>query len=246
MSMRQCTVWKNGIRWLDLNGIETVVEMVEQNRAVVMLMRGKVCAELECVSLRSKLVQLVLDVKNKFCRHLQVDQYLIDPKHIAHQPYPLAHRTLNTLTLYELSMVATSLVQTKEWVLDTKGGSLCHLTNLLHFEPYANLGRNLLGKICAEESEKVTDAELYDFLHEYSQAHYTHAAELSAILLKSRKLLFSSLGNAVSMMCSCGSISHLSMTGFDSYSHHSYQSIQSALPQNGEFTKNYSSCCMAF
>ena len=181
-STRQCTVWKNGIRWLDLDGIETVVEMVERNRAMVVLMRGKMGSELKCVGLRSKLIHLVLEVKNKFCPNLKVDQYLLDPKGLVRQPYPFATRSLDTFTLYEMSTVVTSIVELKDWVFDTKGDSLCHLNDLLYFEPYTHLGVELLGRICADENEEVTDEKLYDFLHEYSQAHYTRGLELSEIL----------------------------------------------------------------
>jgi hypothetical protein len=181
-STRQCTVWKNGIRWLDLDGIETVVEMVERNRAVVVLMRGKMGSELKCVGLRSKLIHLVLEVTTKFCPNLKVDQYLLDPKDLIRQPYPFATRSLDTFTLYEMSTIVTSIVELKDWVFDTKGDSLCHLNDLLYFEPYTHLGVELLGRICADENEEVTDEKLYDFLHEYSQAHYTRGLELSEIL----------------------------------------------------------------
>ena len=228
---RQCTVWKNGIRWLDLNGIETVVEMVEQNRTVVVLMRGKVNAELDCVALRSKLIQLVLEVKRKFCPNLQIDQYLMDPKDIADQPYPFAHRSLESMTLYEMSMVMTSIVELKEWVFDTRGQSLCPLANLLYFEPYVNLGGELLGRLFSEESEHVTDDKLYDFLHEYSQAHYTHSEELSAILLKIRK---TSSALSMSCTCSCGSMSHLLTSGSETQSHQTI--LQSgSIPLNGRY-----------
>ena len=179
---RQCTVWKNGIRWLDRDGIETVVEMLEQDQAVVVLMRGKAGSELDCVALRSKLVHLVLEVKQKFCPNLRVEQYLVDPKDLTNQPYPFATRNLDSLTLYRVSTVAKSVVDTKEWVIDTKGETFCNVTNLLYFEPYANLGKGLLYRLCSDESDTVSDEKLYEFLHDYSLAHFTYAYELSVVL----------------------------------------------------------------
>ena len=207
---RQCTVWKNGIRWLDRDGIETIVEMVEQDRAVVVLMRGKAGSELECVALRSRLVHLVLEVKQKFCPNLRVEQYLIDPNELTNQPYPFTSRSLDSLTLYEISMVATSVVDTKEWVIDTKEKSFCNLTKLLHFEPYANLGRDLLQRLCSNESNTVTDEKLYEFLHDYSQAYFTYPHELSVILKIRRHPPFSR-----QQQSSCSSASNLSAVSIE-------------------------------
>ena len=209
MGGRQCTVWKNGIRWLDLDGIETVVEMMEQNRAVVLLMRGKIGSDLKCVSLRSRLVHLILDVKRKFCPNLRVTEYLLDPKELSNQSYPFATQTLDSFSLYEMSTVVTSIVERKEWVCDAKGISLCNLTNLLYFEPYTNLGEQLLGKLFGEESKEIIGEQLYEFLHEYAQAHFTRGAELS-VILKISKSPFSS----VSMLsCSYGSLNGLMTNG---------------------------------
>ena len=214
-STRQCTIWKNGIRWLDLDGIETVVEMVEQSQAVVMLMRGKMCSELKCVCLRSKLVSLVLDVKRKFCPNLKVTQYLFNPKDLVNRPYPFASHTLDSLTLYEMSTVVTSIVEMKKWVCDVKGDSLCNLTNLLYFEPFTNLGEELLAKMFDDMSEEVTDIQLYDFLHDYSQAHYTHTLILSAIL-NTRRSSFSSVSSTTMSIPLCSSLNG-SLNAFGSY-----------------------------
>jgi len=35
---RRCAIWKNGIQWLDQDGVETVAEVLEQNRVVLLLM----------------------------------------------------------------------------------------------------------------------------------------------------------------------------------------------------------------
>lgn len=43
---RECTIWKNGLRWLNLDGVETFVEMVEDGNALLLLMRAKRGSEL--------------------------------------------------------------------------------------------------------------------------------------------------------------------------------------------------------
>ncbi|CAI8044921.1 Ankyrin-3 [Geodia barretti] len=236
LGTRQCTMWKNGIRWLDRDGIETVVEMLEQDRAVVVLMRGKAGSELDCVALRSELVHIILEVRLKFCPNLRVGQYLIDPKDLANQPYPFATRCLDSITLYEVSTVAASVVDTKEWVIDTKGDTFCNVTNLLYFEPYAHLGRELLHRLCSDDSDTVRDEKLYEFLHDYSQAHFNYAYELSVILKirrspfsKQQRLSYSSASINSTLVASVGN-------GLDTYSSLSPGSSvfsQSHIPHGG-------------
>ena len=215
LSTRQCTVWKNGIRWLDLDGIETVVEMVEQNRAVVVLMRGKGGSELKCVRLRSRLIQLVLNVKRKFCPNLRVTEYLFNPKELENRPYPFSRHSLESFTLYEMSAIVRSVVEVKNWVCGTKGtsSSLCSLADLLYFEPYMNLGEAQLAQVYLEA---VTDDQLYQFLFDFSQAHYTRDSELSEIL-DLRRPSFSSSCGTVHMLCSCCSSQKASLENSNGY-----------------------------
>ena len=35
---RRCAIWKNGIQWLGQTGVETIVEVSEQNKLVLLLM----------------------------------------------------------------------------------------------------------------------------------------------------------------------------------------------------------------
>ena len=46
---RECTLWKNGIHWLDLNGIETIVEVIEDGQVIAMAMRCMHNQEIQCI-----------------------------------------------------------------------------------------------------------------------------------------------------------------------------------------------------
>lgn len=179
---RQCTVWKNGLRWLDLDGIETLVEMVEQNRAVIVLMRGKERSELKCVSLRSKLVRLILEVKKKFCPNLPVAEYLLNAKELANRSYPLLDKSLDEFMLYDMTTIIQCIVEMKDWVYDRReeSKSFCHPSSLVHFEPYSNLGEEMLSRLY--QDTEVTDNHLHEFLYEFAQVHSDRDREMSEIL----------------------------------------------------------------
>ena len=67
--LKKCSVWKNGISWANQSGGETIVEIVDQKKVVVMT-RGKNLVKqpkLESVHLRSQIIRTVLSTKNELC-----------------------------------------------------------------------------------------------------------------------------------------------------------------------------------
>ena len=107
----ECTIWKSGLRWLNLDGVETFVEMVEDGRALLLLMRAKKGSELRGVSLRSALIQKILDTKEEFCPDMPTSEYLIHPKHLRErESYPIITAQLSRLIRYDVSIVAQAIV----------------------------------------------------------------------------------------------------------------------------------------
>ena len=108
---RECTIWKNGLRWLNLDGVESFVEMVEDGRALLLLMRAKKGSELKGVSLRSALIQKILATKEECCPSMPIAEYLIHPKHLKERgSYPIITQRLNQLTRYDVNLVARAIV----------------------------------------------------------------------------------------------------------------------------------------
>ena len=110
-SKRECTLWKNGIRWLSLDGIEVIVEFVEDRTGILLLMRAKDLSKMKCVKLRSQLIQKILEAKSDYCPTLETSESLIDPKHIEerHQ-YPVIFKPLKTLNRYDITSVAEAFM----------------------------------------------------------------------------------------------------------------------------------------
>ena len=111
---RECTIWKNGLRWLNLDGVETFVELVEDGRALLLLMRAKMGSELRGVNLRSALIRKILDTKEECCPGVPTEEYLIHPKHLKErESYPIITGRLCDLTRYDITIVAKAIVGEK-------------------------------------------------------------------------------------------------------------------------------------
>ena len=103
----ECTLWKNGLRWLNLNGIETIVEFVEDRKALVMLMRITGKSLMNGLHLRSEVIRKVLDTKNEYCSQVHTEEYLIHPEDLkARHGYPVINRPVRELRRYDVHIVA--------------------------------------------------------------------------------------------------------------------------------------------
>ena len=144
----KCFIWKNGIYWGDEFGVETLVEVVEQNRVVV-LMR---CPEVksECLQLRSLLIQKVLAAAREFCSKVSTVESFINPSDTTQ--YPL--KPTSQLALYNISDVATAVAKGVPAVVNDSGTSV-FLDSLLSFEPYADLGEANLRELFSEEKQRL-------------------------------------------------------------------------------------------
>ena len=178
---RKCSVWKNGIYWGNRDGVEVLAEIVEQNKALVLLFR---CHDVtpECLQLRSKIIQKALKAVEEFCSKVKTVESFIDPSEIVSPP-PQIETTSSRMQSRELSSTRSvprslsemSQHQTRSHVKPTSELSLFPLSEiataivegkssvltkqgkphqldvLLCFEPYASIGRYNLCKMFNED-----------------------------------------------------------------------------------------------
>lgn len=103
----ECTLWKNGLRWLNLDGIETIVEMVEDRKAVLLLIRMKKGSILKGLQLRAAIIRKILETKKEYCSRIAASDSFIDPAHLkARCCYPVINRTVNNLRRFDITMIA--------------------------------------------------------------------------------------------------------------------------------------------
>ena len=80
---RKCAIWKNGIQWLDQDGVETIVEVSEHNKLVLLLMSCPQGEEMACVRLCSSLISKILETKKELCPGISTTELLIDPSNLS-------------------------------------------------------------------------------------------------------------------------------------------------------------------
>ena len=157
---RVCSVWKNGISWRNMDGVEAVVEVTEQGQAVVVMLRclKGLTSEVNCIQLRSSLIQKVLGTKVEFCSLVSTTDSFIDPQSLQ---YPLKEPS-QMMTLFGTSDVARTIAEGKQCVLNDHG-ELVNVEEMLYFEPYANFGEDIIQDLFSEQnaSKDVTDKFLY-------------------------------------------------------------------------------------
>ena len=157
---RRCNVWKAGIHWQNRDGVEAIVEVVEQNTAVTMVMGCLEGREVECAGLRSELIQAILATKERFCAAVELRESFIHPAELS--SYPLkSSKLIPSFTITEL---ATAITEDKQVVTRKQGHGqqMLGIRELLYFEPYTCFNSTLLAELFKAEN---SDKEVPDIFH---------------------------------------------------------------------------------
>ena len=132
---RMCRVWRNGIFWRNLDNITTVIELLDNNRCVLVAMSCDDTSPVEHAELRSSLIALVRHLQQQYCPRLNVREFLISPNLI--QRYPLDN--LPDSDLFDIHHVARSMLLHKKVVPSYQDGRGYLTLEALSFEPYHQL-----------------------------------------------------------------------------------------------------------
>ena len=149
---RKCSVWKNGIYWVNRSGGEAIVE-VNNLRQVVVIIRYKL-EKMELVRLRSAVIKTIISAKEEFCSKVLVRESLILPEDAA--VYPLDPSKVTGVSITE---VAETIAEGKKFAIIDKTQSV-ELEKLICFESYAYLGKSLLQWLFSKdgtEAQEITD-----------------------------------------------------------------------------------------
>ena len=131
---RTCRVWRNGIFWINSDDITTVIELLDNNRCVLVAMSYDDASPIEDAKLRSSLIALVRRLQQQYCPCLNVCEFLISPDLI--QRYPLGK--LPDSDLFNIHHIALSMLLHKKVVPSYNSSGRLPLTSL-PFEPYHQL-----------------------------------------------------------------------------------------------------------
>ena len=136
---RQCSVWKNGIYWMEASGVKTVVEIINQNTLVLLMQCLIAGCEIELLKRRSSVILMVLSAKDEFCSKAELKEYFLHPKALILYP-PLGLRGIQKL-LFPFLQVMRSITQKNPLVINDQFEHVT-LEDLLYYEPFSELSKD--------------------------------------------------------------------------------------------------------
>lgn len=183
---RCCSVWKNGIQWLELAGIETIVEVREHGTVVMVMMQCKNNALVKFAHLRSSILKTILDIKQQLCPKTITRECLVDPSDLCYPPMDASK-----ITLYGLPRVAEALLTSQLNSIDHYGKKMIEVDTLLSFEPLRilDLSEDVLRELFV--TQQPSDTQLKSFLARHvpqSTQLPTQSAIQENFLLSARSL----------------------------------------------------------
>ncbi len=168
--VRKCNIWKNGIHWSTTRGVEVLVEVIEQNTAVLLLIRCLKDHEIEGVKLRSQVINVILEAKDQFCSKARVTENILAECFQYPQNFQLK------IPIHD---IAQSIAEAHVCVVDSRNKPLM-LRDLLFFDPYLQIGEKLIEKLWSDECSEEEVPSI--FLFELSEAQSTLVHQISKLL----------------------------------------------------------------
>ena len=146
------TVWKNGIFWRNYDNITTVIEVLDNNRWILVIMSSEGAHSIQhaAAKLRSSLIALVLRLQQKHCPCLDVSEFLISPEFVSQYPFD----SLPDSSLFYIRHVAQAILYQKPVVPSYKDGQGFLPVHSLPLEPYHLLPNTI---ICQLWDPKLAD-----------------------------------------------------------------------------------------
>ena len=138
---RKCTIWRNGIFWRDDNDTCTVIELLDNNRCVMVAM--SYTSTVEYAKLRGSLVALIHDLQHKHSPAPEVCEFLISPDFV--RQYPID--TIPDTDLFDMYDVAQSILKRKPVVLSHGDVHRRLKTQSLPFDPYHLLAPSYVSQL---------------------------------------------------------------------------------------------------
>ena len=165
---RRCTVWRNGISWTDSDNITTLIELLDNNRRVLVAMSCSKDRPMEHAELHSSLISLVHRLHQEHCPQVEVYECLISPSLV--QQYPF--NDLPDSDLFDIQDVAESILRRKPSVSSQSECCIGRLpTQSLPLEPYHLLSPSSVCELfnCSNADQPVPTSLLHEITKHFSQ-----------------------------------------------------------------------------
>ena len=137
---RRCTFWRNGLHWLNDDGIGVLVEIVDESQCVLVLMsyQKKGCSD-SFTSFRRDVIKEVLLACKESCPSLEVKEFIIDPEELS---YPV--ETPRERTLHSVKDVISLILKKKDFLVNATGTRAVELKSILTDESLSDINNLLL------------------------------------------------------------------------------------------------------
>ena len=113
---RKCKFWTNGLHWFNGYGVRVLVEIVDENRCVLVMMSCEKGYSDNMVSLRRKVIGEVMSVYKESCPSLKVKDLVIDPEELA---YPV--NTPRERTVYDICDLLSAIKEGRPFFVSDRG-----------------------------------------------------------------------------------------------------------------------------
>ena len=132
----RCTMWKNGIHWHMEEGVECIVELVNNSKGFVVITKSRIekKRKCKCTEMLFKIVDLAAQAKEEFCHSITLKQYLMPlvPKDT------FSFRERNNL--FDLKDVLRVLREGKPVVLSITGKYTVESSSIAHLKSHLLIG----------------------------------------------------------------------------------------------------------
>ena len=142
---RRCSVWKGGIYWGTGHGIEALVEVLPDSKAIIFLIQGNNL--MECIKLRSQVLRKIRDCVNELYKNVKISEGFLNPSDVSENP---AH--LKSSSILHMAEIAEAIILNELDSAVSPNGTPLSLQKYLTFEPYLELGKPLLQCLYNEHS----------------------------------------------------------------------------------------------
>ena len=175
---RRCTLWRNGIQWISIDGIQVIVEVNEFNRRLMMLISD--VGAISACQLQSHIISDIFSLQMDTCPYYDITECLISPTHL--------HRSLtdriSDIPVFIMGDVARAILLKTNYVTDGIGSLRTNVTGLLtQHEAFTNLCPVVIKELFDDSQADETLPLKYliniqhqcsDIMSQYTFANITH------------------------------------------------------------------------
>jgi ankyrin repeat protein len=117
-----CTMWKKAIHWIMREGVECIVEVVNENKGVVVIVKSRKQHIYQCIHMLTQIANVVTGAKTEFCNSVFLRHYILD----SNDPSSYS----NEDKLYDVNLIKSAMENKDEVVRSASGHQTLTLESL--------------------------------------------------------------------------------------------------------------------